>query len=151
MFRPADKTGIFLPAIRIVEHPKKGYICLATEDIAKGTLIERCPTIKFAENLLRQMWDLNDGRVILHDYNFSRDGTGKGYTFFAMGYGGVYSHSEDPNAQWRIKDSQVNKRETIEIRAIKDITKGEEITIRYVTEPSELWFDMAEEEHETLE
>jgi len=32
MFREVDAKGIFLPSIRIAEHPKKGYICIATKD-----------------------------------------------------------------------------------------------------------------------
>jgi len=142
MFREyvPDKPGIFLPPIEIQEHPQKGYICVAAVDIASGTLIERCPTIKFAAKVLLELEQLFGGRTVLHDYNFGYNKAG--FSYFAMGYGGIYSHANEPNARWYI-EHHANGRETVNIKAIKNIAKGEEITHRYVSLNSLdlLWFD----------
>jgi len=135
-----DREGIFLPSIEVIEHPEKGYICVAAADISSGTLIERCLTIKFSTKTLDYLHEMLGGRTVLHDYNFSQ--SSKGYSYFAMGYGGIYSHSDDPNAKWVITHHK-NDRDTVDIRAIKNIRKGEEITHRYVKGHFRdfLWFD----------
>jgi len=141
MFREyvPDKPGIFLPPIEIQEHPQKGYICVAAQDIMMGTLIERCATMKIASGMMQALFKWNEGRTILHDYVFQQ--SMEGFAYWAMGYGGIYSHSENPNAYWKIKFGQ--ERDTVEIRALRDIAKGEEITYRYVHKGFEehLWFE----------
>ena len=140
-----DREGIFLPPVRIEEHPLKGYICIATEDIPAFSLIERCPTVKFASEVLIDLFRLRGNRIILHDYNYIRGGNGKAFSYFAMGYGGVYSHSDDPNAEWDINEATDGGRDTILIRAKKDIAEGEEVTIRYTPKINgRLWFENVE-------
>ena len=91
------------------------------------------------------LFNMVGGRTHLHDYVFSH--TTKGFRYWAMGYGSLYSHSNNPNARWRIIYNP-NGRETIEIRAVRNITKGEEITCSYTitakNNPDELWFDVVE-------
>ena len=151
MFRDytPDKEGIFLPSIRVEHHPLKGYICIAIVDIPPSTLIERCPTIKFAAGILRELFELNDGRTVFHDYNFNRPGDiRKGFSYFSMGYGGIYSHSKNANARWALSVIPNDvERSTLDIRATKHIKCGEEITIRYVNPDNEdiLWFDVVED------
>ena len=139
-----DKEGIFIPSLEIKEHPEKGFICVATEDFCPGALIERCLTIKFGAGVMKDLQKLLDGRAILHDYVFANNY--KGYSYFALGYGGLYSHSSNPNAKWKIS-YHPNERETIDIRAIKTIKKGEEITISYMHKSMEdqLWFNPIDE------
>lgn len=151
MFRDyvPDKEGIFLPSIRIEYHPSKGYICIATADIPLGTLIERCPTIKFDAGIMKELYELNEGRTVLHDYNFNRPSTSfKGFSYFAMGYGGIYSHSKNSNARWVLSVVPNDKeRSTLDVRATKNIKCGEEITVKYVlaANESDLWFDVVED------
>lgn len=146
MFREhrPDKKGIFLPPIEIKEHPQKGLICVADTDILSGELIERCPTIRFSSAAMKELYKLNGGQLIIHDYMYCRNQNG--YAYWAMGYGGIYSHSSTPNARWAITYHQ-NGRHTIDIRAIKNINKGEEITHSYVPKDDEasLWFDPIED------
>lgn len=141
-YRP-DREGIFLPSIEIQDHPQKGWIVVATTDINSGELIERCPTFKFETGMLKYLFEIMGGRTVLHDYLFCR--SVKGFSYFAMGYGGIYSHSSNPNARWVITHHP-NDRDTLDIRAIKSISKGEEITHKYVPKSSEdtLWFDVVE-------
>jgi len=142
MFREyvPDKPGIFLPPIEIQEHPQKGYICVAAQDIMMGTLIERCPTIKISAGIMKELTVLNNGRTFVHDYVFQH--VQNGFAYWAMGYGGIYSHSNEPNARWYI-EYHTNGRDTINVKAIKDISKGEEIAYRYLTKSLEqhLWFE----------
>ena len=139
MFRTPDKKGIFLPPIEVREHPQKGYCRIAAADIPAETLIERCITVKFETGALNELYDLLGGRTIFHDYVFT-DG---GYAYFAMGFGGIYSHDDNANARWRITHHD-NGRSTVDFRARKDIKKGEEITVKYVLDSSSLWFEQAE-------
>ena len=136
MFRKPDPAGIFMLPLEVKEHPHKGYICVAASDIQPHSLIERCPTIKFEISSLIKLHEYLLGRSIFHDYVF----TDKGYAYFAMGYGGIYSHADEPNARWSIKYDE-SARETIEIRAMKPISKGDEITIKYTYNPKMLWFE----------
>lgn len=138
-----DKEGIFLPPIEVKEHPDKGYICVAATDIDRGTLIERCPTIKLDKDMMKDLFTMVGSRTYLHDYVFCH--SPKGYSYWAMGYGGIYSHSSNPNAAWRIT-YHPNGRDTIDIRAIRDIAKGEEIAYAYILKNSIdlLWFDPVE-------
>lgn len=139
MFRKPDFKGVFLPQIEIQDQPKKGYICIASADIPIGTLIERCITIKFELSALKQMYDFLGGRTIFQDYVFTKSG----YAYFAMGYGMVYSHDNKPNAKWSITHHE-NGRDTVDFRAIRNIEKGEEITVSYISIPSLLWFEQDE-------
>lgn len=139
MFRKPDPKGVFLPSLEVQDHPQKGYICIASNDIPLGTLIERCITIKFELSSLKELSRLLDGRTIFQDYVF----TELGYAYFAMGYGMVYSHDNNPNAKWSITHHE-NGRDTVDFRAIKHIKKGEEVTISYISVPSLLWFEQAE-------
>lgn len=140
MFREEDKEGIFLPPIVIYNHPEKGYICLAKEDIQNNQLIERCLCLRFDKHFLENFADEIGGGSTFNEYVFSRRGNGTSYSYFAMGYGGVYSHSQNNNARWSIHYNG-NDRHTINFRAIRDIKKGEEITVKYVTKLKDLWFD----------
>ena len=136
-----DKEGIFIPDLQIVEHPQKGYVCIAANNIENGSLIERCLTIQFSRDTIDQLWEYVGGRTVFHDYNFCQNS--KGFSYFAMGYGGIYSHSENPSARWNLKYLK-NERAVIEIRAIRDIKKGEEITILYSRNKNNLDFDIVE-------
>jgi hypothetical protein len=140
MFRKPDPKGIFMPPIEIVELPGKGYSCMATKEIQQGELVERCITLKFELTALNEMFRLLEGRTIFHDYVFTHDG----YAYIAMGFGGVYNHADQPNCRWRLKDLD-NGRPVLEIRSLKKINAGEEITIKYILDSSRLWFDQPEE------
>ena len=50
-----------------------------------------------------------------------------------LGYGSIINHSFKPNADWK----QNFKSNTMVYRAIKNIEKGEEITVNYNGEPDD--------------
>ncbi len=93
----------------------------AIRDIVKNEIIEICPIL---EVHIEDVFVLQES--IMMTYYFSFDDT-KDMVTIALGYGSIYNHSYKPNTTYR-KISQDN---VMEFRAIKDIKKGEEITVNY--------------------
>lgn len=110
--------------IKIGISPTLKIRCLfAAKDLKKGEVIERCPVI---------LVDIKDephleATAIKH-YYFEWNPE---YNAVALGYGSLYNHSYDANANFSL-DFQ-NKQ--IVFIAVKDIKEGEEIFINYNGEP----------------
>ncbi len=106
-----------------------------TSDIIQNKdIIEICPVIKLSA---KDTEILNS--TILHDYYFIWDLANK-TSAIALGYGSIYNHSENPNAEFEINQSS----QEIRYQAIKDIPMHDEITINYiglVHDNIKLWFD----------
>lgn len=102
----------------------------ATKNIAAGTSIERCPMIRMPQ---REVFPpLNEWPTISH-YCFDwHDENGEPFTALALGYGSLYNHSVTSNACFRYKNS-----DCLEIVAVRDIKKGEEVTINYNGDPTD--------------
>lgn len=98
--------------IRVDHSSVSGYGVFATRDIRKGEIIEECPYI-----------DCKQAEIIgkLRDYVFTLN---PHHVALAFGYGSMYNHQDDTNAEWAIKDK-------LEITALKNIKQGEEIFINY--------------------
>ena len=110
----------------------RGVYC--REDISAGSIIEIGPVIVIPSHEVDIIHHTD-----LHDYYFVW-GHDDDQAAIALGYGSLYNHADFPNASY-VLDLAEN---TIDIRAIKNITAGEEITINYHGEPgtqAELWFD----------
>ena len=103
----------------------------ASENIQQGEIVEVAPILilKF-EDFIDTRWNL------LFEYYFWMDD----FVVLALGYGSLYNHSENPNLEYRIM-----KKETImEIKALKDVKKGEELTFNYkgsTNTKTPLWFE----------
>ncbi len=108
---------LFLNKIYVKKSYRHGFGVFADKKIRKGEKIEECYFI------LSKGWD-----EALEDYYFA---VNRKYAVF-LGFGSIYNHSENPNADYRIN---VNKR-IATIKAQCDIQKGEEILISY----GEDWF-----------
>jgi SET domain-containing protein len=113
----------------------KGRGVFASEPIFKGELIEVCPVLPIPK---REEKYIN--MTILSAYWY---GWGKTYErgCIAFGYGSLYNHSYSPNARYRF----YQKQKQIRYYALRDIKKGEEITINYNYHPEskkKLWFDV---------
>lgn len=108
--------------IFISKSPIHGYGIFAKETIKQGELIEECP-----------IFDLNIqyGQMspLFLDYRFNwPQGTHEwNKQVLAWGYGSLYNHSNEPNAQWK---SNLEK-ETFEFFALKEINPNEEILVYY--------------------
>ena len=106
--------------------PKKGRGLFATKNIKKGEIIEKCPVLA-----LTPKERLNAEKTLLNYYIYPWRST-RGASV-VLGYGSIINHSFDPNADWK----QNFKSNTMVYRAIKDISKGQEITVNYNGEPDD--------------
>ena len=105
----------------------------ARRTFRSGDVIEIAPVILVPNTqraLIRQTG--------LENYVFDWGG---GCTAVALGYGSLYNHAYNPNAQY----CQDIDRKTLEFFALSDIAEGEEITINYngSSESSRpMWFNV---------
>lgn len=106
----------------------------AGRDIDEGEVLEICPIILFTKD---QLADVR--RTVLDDYYFDWGEEGEWFAF-CLGYGSLYNHSYEPNAEYGMDfDAQ-----TIDFYAIKPIMAGDEIFINYngdVDNREKVWFE----------
>lgn len=111
------KAKLFQNKLVVMKSSLHGYGVYAKKTIQKGELIEECYFI------------LCKGRDKgLENYYF--DARGK-YAFFT-GFGSIYNHADDPNADYTIN----MKNRVATIKAKRKIPKGKEIFITY----GDKWF-----------
>ena len=121
------------PGLYITHSEGKGRGVFTSESIDSGEVIEICPVIIIPKLELPIIH-----KTILHDYYFLW-GDDLGECAIALGFGSIYNHELDPNANFIL--DIYNK--TIDIEAIKNIEAGDEITLNYHGEPGnmdKLWF-----------
>ena len=111
------KSKLLQNKIYVKKSTMHGYGVFAGKTIRKGEKIEECYIIIS-----------KGGDKVLEDFYF--DAKGK-YAFFT-GFGSIYNHSNDPNADYSIN---INKRKAT-IKAARTIRKDEEIFVSY----GEEWF-----------
>jgi len=103
----------------------------------KGQLIEDVPVIVIPQD----EWEILEQTVLYH-YAFSFGPDWK-HSALALGYGSLYNHSYDPNAEYE----SLWKTRRMRFLARRDIRRGEEITINYNGDPDDdtpLWFRVRE-------
>ncbi len=100
-------------SIRVGE-TRVGRGVFAESDIAEGETIELCPVLQLAEE---------DGGGVLGDYVVD---DGEGGQVLMLGYGSLYNHSEQPNAEYVLETD-----EAYAFVATRQIAAGEQITISY--------------------
>ncbi len=106
------KNKLFLNKIYVKKSPPQGYGVFAGKKLRKGELIEECYFILS-----------KGGDKAMDDFYF--DAKGKNALF--LGYGSIYNHSDDANADYVLN----LKKRTTTIRADRTIQKGEEIFLSY--------------------
>jgi len=111
-------TKIFLAKSSI---PNAGRGLFASVDIKNGEVIESCPVIEFPQKDLQFL-----KQTLMVNYYFLW-GKHMDTVAVALGFGSLYNHSYDPNTTY-IKHVE---EELINFVALKDIKKGEEITVNY--------------------
>lgn len=109
---------LFQNKIAVMKSSMHGYGVFAQKSIKKGEKIEECYFI-----LSRRGGDKG-----LEDFYF--DAKGK-YAVF-LGFGSIYNHSDDPNADYTINI----KKRIATIKAARNIPKGKEIFVSY----GDKWF-----------
>lgn len=114
------------PRIKVKTTRHKGRGVFANCRIRKGEIIEVAPVIVLSrqeEMVLSKM-----RRIYNFCYNW---GSNEKQTAFVMGCGSFYNHSYDPN----ITHYNLPKQKVVVFRALRDITKGEELTHNYNGSP----------------
>src|SRR6266481_3396376 len=110
--------------IEVRQARKKGRGVFARRNIPRGTVIERVPVVVMR---VQEIFS-NAPRTKLADYVFS---WGRGKVAFACGYGALYNHSYQPNAEYYGKGTK-----TQVFVALRDIKSDEEITVNYNGKPN---------------
>lgn len=117
--------------ITVKDSKGKGRGVFVVEDIKKGEVIEVAPIIILQfEDFVDTRWNL------LFEYYFWLDNE----VVLALGYGSIYNHSADANAEYKIDI----KNKSITFKALEDIKKGKEIFFNYKGSSSSkapLWFE----------
>ena len=111
---------------------KNHFGVFANANIKKGEIIEVCPVIVVP---LKEKQFMDTG--YFNNYYFHWGS--KNQPAIALGYGSLYNHSYQLNAEY---DQKVKQR-LIVFKAIKDIKKGQEIFTNYNGEPTDqspVWF-----------
>jgi|694.fasta_scaffold68857_7 SET domain-containing protein len=108
--------------------PEMGVGVFATEDIAEGELVERCPMIQMGwkSNYLR------DPQIFAYLYSNSQcpcdDCKRHGNSMYmVLGYGMLYNHQDKPNTKWVFNFKNLLG----DVVAVKPIKAGEEIFVSY--------------------
>ena len=126
--RSSDLAVVRLPGNR-------GRGVCALKSIQKGSLIEQAPVIVIPseeKHLIEQ--------TVLWDRWFTW-GKNERDLAIALGFGGLYNHSYEPNAICHCSE----RLRKLEFVALRDIEADEEITINYNGEPEDhepVWFDI---------
>ncbi len=107
--------------IEVKRTRNKGRGVFATVLIPANTVFERVPLLIIPA---KEVLECEHGEFLYH-YVFEYP-TAKNKVALALGFGSLYNHSYQPNAYYEDVGRQIK-----EYRALRDIQKGEEITINY--------------------
>lgn len=111
------KSKLIQNKIYVKKSSMHGFGVFAAKTIRKGEIIEECYAIIS-----------RGGDKTLMDFYFDA----KGKYALLTGFGSIYNHSDEPNADYTIN----RKRRIATIKADRTIRKGEEIFVSY----GEKWF-----------
>ena len=115
----------------------KGRGVFTKEAIASNTLIEEAPVIVMsAEDRV------NIDKTLLHDYIFAW-GKNEEQCCMALGLVPIYNHSYESNCEYFMDFVK----EIIQVKTVRQIEKGEELTINYNgdwNDEKKVWFEVLE-------
>ena len=123
------------PYLYIERIAHKGRAVFTRQRIDANALIESSPVLVMNKGD-REFLD----KTLLHDYIFEW-GIKKDKCCIAMGYLSMYNHSYKSNCEYFINFED----EVIEIKTVRVIEKGEELTINYNgdwNDRKKVWFDV---------
>jgi len=128
---------LHIPSLYIMQSEGRGRGVFTSEAIEVDGVIELCPLVIIPKEQVKLIH-----QTVLHDYYFLVPND-SGDACFPLGYGLIYNHSSEPNAEVFINlDTNY-----LEVHCIKKIEAGEEIFINYQDtddddEKSKLWFEV---------
>ena len=123
-----------LPCLFIGETEEKGRAVFTNEIIPAGTIIESSPVIVMSADE-RKLLD----QTLLHDYIFEW-GPNHDECALALGWISIYNHSYGSNAEYFMDFEE----DTIQIKTVREIQPGEELTINYNgdwDDKKQVWFE----------
>lgn len=123
------------PYIHILPSADRGRGIFTSSSIPKGTIVEVAPVI-----VMKTQDRIFLDKTLLHDYIFEWDML-KGLCCMALGYVPIYNHSYVSNCEYEMDLDH----ETISIKTVRSIAKGEELFINYngsYNDPKPVWFDV---------
>lgn len=132
--KPPERQNTFVqsPLIkvrRVANRGRGGRGVFATEDIAKGQIIETVPMIVMPrEQVFPKGCDKDTkalSRISWYVFEWFPE-KGVPQTGLALGYGSLYNHSYSANAEYIHAG-----KDFMHFRAVKNIKKGEEIFVNY--------------------
>ena len=107
--------------VYVKKSPVHGWGVFASEKIFKDELIEEC-------TILELPIEKGESSPLFLDYRFNFPcGPDWNEQVLAMGFGGIYNHSDNSNAYW----TSVNEKRTFKFIATRDIEVGEEVFTYY--------------------
>ena len=113
-----------------------GLGVFADKDYSVGDTIELCPYLVTDDS------DIGD-KSILHNYVFQSPNEDSDEYLIPLGLAMIYNHSLEPNAEWEIHDDN----NFVRFKALKTISKGEEIFHNYGEEYWESRNDTKSKKH----
>lgn len=125
------------PYLFIAQTDRKGKAVFTNEDIAADTVIEISPVIVMSKDDRIHL-----DKTLLHDYIFEW-GQEKDKCAMALGFIPIYNHSYTSNCEYFMDFED----DTILIKTVKAIEKGEELTINYNgdwDDGKKVWFEVSE-------
>jgi len=118
--------------IKVEKEPIKGRKIVAISNIKKDEIVEICPLIFMGETEEPIIKNIQIGNYVFEwDHRL----------VMVLGFGSLYNHSYSPNLIY-LRDYE---NELMRFVALKDINKGEELTINYNGDPNcmdPLWFEV---------
>ena len=118
MSQPSKTTNIYRStSIEVRRSPIHGWGLYATEKIKELDVLEVAPYFLVPVDELNQAYQCERYSYPITDLT----------SLIGHGYAGLYNHSSNPNAAYEIDLID----ETIKHYALRDIEKGEEVTINY--------------------
>lgn len=126
------------PYLFVADTPAMGRGVFTAKEIAADTVIEISPVIVMS----RQEKELLN-KTLLHDYIFDW-GEQQDRCCMALGLVPLYNHSYQSNCEY-FMDFEEN---TILIKTVRNIPKGEELTINYNgdwNDAAKVWFETTDE------
>lgn len=113
----------------------EGNGVFSTAELRPGKIIEVCPVIFMP---MKEFEYIKKTKLFYYFYEYSN----KEFAI-VLGYGSVYNHSYEPNAQYKFN----YLRRVMEVKSIKKIAKDEEIFINYNYYPDDMtplesWFSI---------
>ena len=123
---------LHIPGLFISESEERGRGVFTGHPLSPEDIIEVCPLILLEAKDVSKVHE-----TVLHDYYFVYPAA-EGMACIALGYGSLYNHSSNPNAD---VDFDLDQQQ-IQIRCLRPIAAGEEVLIDYANgeEGKTLWF-----------